>query len=381
MPSIGAMARGVSSLIRKSLAGSAVLAAALVLAACGERDRPDGPVEGELDGLPPVEATAPGSIGPTLASVRRRGRLNCGVHEGLVGFAYTDNRGQWRGFDVDFCRAMAAAIFNDPDAVRFVPLTTAQRFEALRQGRVDVVWRNTSWTMDRDVTEDVSFAGTNYYDGQGFLVRRSLNLSSAAELNGARICVQAESTSQLNLADYFRLRGLDYVPVVVASEEDARRAYADERCDAFTADVSALAAARTTLASPEQHAILPEVISKEPLGPVVRRDDPHWTRVVRWTLNALILAEEYGVTRDTAADQLREARDPRVRRLLGAEGEFGARLGLSGAWAYQAISAVGNYGEIFSRNLGSDSALDLARGLNAQWNATPAGLIYGLPIR
>lgn len=368
-------------MIRKSLAGSAVLVAVLALAGCGDRDRPDGPVEGELDGLPPVEATAPGTIGPTLASVRRRGRLNCGVHEGLVGFAYTDNRGQWRGFDVDFCRAMAAAIFNDPDAVRFVPLTTAQRFEALRQGRVDVVWRNTSWTMDRDVTEDVSFAGTNYYDGQGFLVRRSLNLSSAAELNGARICVQAESTSQLNLADYFRLRGLDYVPVVVASEEEARRAYADERCDAFTADVSALAAARTTLASPEQHAILPEVISKEPLGPVVRRDDPHWTRVVRWTLNALILAEEYGVTRDTAADQLREARDPRVRRLLGAEGEFGARLGLSDAWAYQAISAVGNYGEIFSRNLGPDSALDLARGLNAQWNATPAGLIYGLPIR
>lgn len=381
MPSIGGMARRVSSIIRKSLAGSAVLVAVLALAGCGDRDRPDGPVEGELDGLPPVEATAPGTIGPTLASVRRRGRLNCGVHEGLVGFAYTDNRGQWRGFDVDFCRAMAAAIFNDPDAVRFVPLTTAQRFEALRQGRVDVVWRNTSWTMDRDVTEDVSFAGTNYYDGQGFLVRRSLNLSSAAELNGARICVQAESTSQLNLADYFRLRGLDYVPVVVASEEEARRAYADERCDAFTADVSALAAARTTLASPEQHAILPEVISKEPLGPVIRRDDPHWTRVVRWTLNALILAEEYGVTRDTAADQLREARDPRVRRLLGAEGEFGARLGLSDAWAYQAISAVGNYGEIFSRNLGPDSALDLARGLNAQWNATPAGLIYGLPIR
>ncbi len=381
MPSIGGMARSVSSLIRKSLAGSAALVAALVLAGCGDRDKPDGPVEGELDGLPPVEATAPGTIGPTLASVRRRGRLNCGVHEGLVGFAYTDNRGQWRGFDVDFCRAMAAAIFNNPDAVRFVPLTTGQRFEALRQGRVDVVWRNTSWTMDRDVTEDVSFAGTNYYDGQGFLVRRSLNLSSAAELNGARICVQAESTSQLNLADYFRLRGLDYVPVVVASEEEARRAYAGERCDAFTADVSALAAARTTLASPEQHAILPEIISKEPLGPMVRRDDPHWTRVVRWTLNALILAEEYGVTRDTAASQLRDARDPRVRRLLGAEGEFGARLGLSNSWAYQAISAVGNYGEIFNRNLGSDSALNLARGLNAQWNATPAGLIYGLPIR
>lgn len=381
MPSIGGMTRSVLSIIRKSLAGSAALVAVLVLAACGDKDEPTGQPDGELDGLPPVEATAPGTIGPTLAAVRRRGRLNCGVHEGLVGFAYTDNRGQWRGFDVDFCRAMAAAIFNNPDAVRFVPLTTGQRFEALRQGRVDVVWRNTSWTMDRDVTEDVSFAGTNYYDGQGFMVRRSLNLASATELNGARICVQAESTSQLNLADYFRLRGLEYEPVVVPTEEEARRAYAEERCDAFTADVSALAAARTTLASPEQHAILPDVISKEPLGPIVRRDDPHWTRVVRWTLNALILAEEYGVTRDTVADQAKEARDPRIRRLLGVEGEFGTRLGLSDRWAYQAIAAVGNYGEIFGRNLGSDSALDLARGLNAQWNATPSGLIYGLPIR
>jgi len=371
----------LSGLRRFFVAGTA-LVAVLVLAACGGGDEkkavnPDG----DLDALPPVEATAPGTIGPTLAAVRRRGRLNCGVHEGLVGFAYTDNRGQWRGFDVDFCRAMAAAIFNNPTAVRFVPLTTGQRFEALRQGRVDVVWRNTSWTMDRDVTEDVSFAGTNYYDGQGFMVRRSLNLSSAAELNGARICVQAESTSQLNLADYFRLRGLEYEAVVVPTEEEARRAYAEERCDAFSADVSALAAARTTLASPEQHAILPDVISKEPLGPIVRKGDPHWTRVVRWTLNALILAEEYGVTRDTVADQARDARDPRVRRLLGVEGEFGTRLGLSDRWAYQAIGAVGNYGEIFGRNLGSDSALDLARGLNAQWNATPAGLIYGLPIR
>ena len=370
------------SRLHRLLSAGTALAAALVLAACGgDDDKKAATPDDDLAGLPPVEATAPGTIGPTLAAVRRRGRLNCGVHEGLVGFAYTDNRGQWRGFDVDFCRAMAAAIFNDPDAVRFVPLTTAQRFEALREGRVDVVWRNTSWTMDRDVTEDVSFAGTNYYDGQGFLVRRALNLGSATELNGARICVQAESTSQLNLADYFRLRGLEYEAVVVATEEEARRAYGEERCDAFTADVSALAAARTTLANPEQHAILPDVISKEPLGPIVRREDPHWTRVVRWTLNALILAEEYGVTRDTVADQAKEARDPRIRRLLGVEGEFGTRLGLSDRWAYQAISAVGNYGEVFARNLGSDSALDLARGLNAQWNARPAGLIYGLPIR
>ncbi len=355
------------------------LVAGLVLMACGDRG---GEPETEVAPPAPIET---GEIEPqeseTLAAIRARGRLNCGVNEGLVGFAYTDNRGQWRGFDIDFCRALAAATLGDPDAVRFVPLNTQDRFPALRSGRVDVLWRNTSWTMTRDGGEGLEFAGVNYYDGQGFLVRRELNLTSAAELNGARVCVQASSTTQLNLDDYFRSRQLEYTPVVVASEREARDAYDREECDAFTADLSALAAARTALSAPGQHAVLPDVISKEPLGPVTASDDPAWTDIVRWTLNAVILAEELGVTQETAADLAETSPDPRVRRLLGAEGEFGAMLGMERDWALQAILAGGNYGEIFDRNLGERSALDLARGLNAQWNAQPRGLIYGLPIR
>lgn len=360
-----------------------VTAALMVLALAGcERNGAD---EGEVEDVPPVVATPDETDtrveSPTLAAVRARGRLNCGVHEGLVGFAYTDNRGDWRGFDADFCRAMAAAIFGDPDAVRFVPLTANNRFEALSDGRIDVLWRNTSWTMERDTSGELSFAGINYYDGQGFMVRRSLTLTSAAELNGARVCVQTGSTSALNADDYFRARGIEYRPVVAESEEAAREAYAAEDCDAFTADISALAAARTTLANPQQHAILPDVISKEALGPVVARGDQQWTAIVRWTLNALVLAEELGVTQANVDDQTKNAVDPRVRRLLGVEGAFGTRLGLSESWARDAVDGVGNYGEIFERNLGTQSALDLARGLNAQWNARPGGLIYALPIR
>lgn len=353
----------------------------LAFSACGRDPAPaETAPENSRTPTPRTSSVEP-IVSPTLQAIKRRGRLNCGVHEGLVGFAYTDNRGQWRGFDVDFCRAMAAAIFNDPDAVRFVPLTIGQRFEALRDGRVDVLWRNTSWTMTRDAGEGLSFAGINYFDGQGFMVRRALTLNSAAELKGARVCVQAGSTSELNAADYFRSRGIDYQPVVLPNEEAARQAYAREDCDALTADISALAAARTTLSNPEQHAILPDVISKEALGPVVRRGDEQWTAVVRWTLDAVILAEELGVTKATVAAQARDSTDPQVRRLLGTEGEFGAMLGLPNGWARNAIGAVGNYGEIFNRNLGDDSALDLARGLNAQWNSRPSGLIYALPIR
>jgi len=350
----------------------------LALAACG-RDAPEAPaVETEPAG---DAVEAPEFASPTLAAVKRRGRLNCGVHEGLVGFAYTDNRGQWRGFDADFCRALAAAVLGDPDAVRFVPLNTSQRFEALRSGRIDVLWRTTSWTLAREAQEGVRFAGVNYYDGQGFLVRRALDLASATELNGARVCVQRDSTSEMNVADWFRARGLEYRPVVAASQDAARDAYARENCDAFSADISALAAARSLLSNPEQHAILPDVISKEPLGPAVRRGDEAWTSIVRWTLNGLILAEELGVTRANAARMAEESRDPAVRRLLGVEGEFGPMLGLPRDWLKRAILAEGNYGEIFARNVGADSSLDLARGLNAQWNARPAGLIYALPIR
>lgn len=358
-----------------------VLLIAGFLAAC---DR-GAPAEGE-GGTPAAgEALAPrdgdAAASPTLAAIKQRGRINCGVHQGLVGFAYTDNRGAWRGFDVDFCRATAAAVLGDPDAVRFVPLTAEQRFEALEDGRIDVLWRNTSWTMSRDTGGKLSFAGINYYDGQGFLVRRSLNLNSATELNSARICVQAGSTAELNSADYFRSRGIEVRSVVLATEEAARQAYAREECDAFSADLSALAAARTTLSAPQQHVILPEVISKEPLGPVVRSGDERWTSVVRWTLNGLMLAEELGVTSANVKTQFEDATDPRIRRLLGVEGDFGPELGLSRTWGRDAIAAGGNYGEIFDRNLGRQSPLDLARGLNSQWNARPGGLIYALPIR
>ena len=357
------------------------LSLAVLATGCDRRETPSAEPITTVDQAVKLSAASPRIPSPTLAAIKQRGRVNCGVHEGLVGFAYTDNRGEWRGFDVDFCRALAAAIFDDPDAVRFVPLTTSQRFAALKDGRIDVLWRETSWTMSRDAGEGLSFAGINYYDGQGFLVRRSLNLNSATELNGARICVQAASTSELNVADYFRARGIAYRSVVGANEAAARQAYGREDCDALSADISALAAARATLSSPDQHVILSDVISKEPLGPATRRDDPQWTSLVRWTLNALVLAEELGVTRDNVADQARQATDPRIRRLLGAEGDFGPMLGLSKTWAVDTIAAVGNYGEIFDRNVGDDSALDLTRGLNAQWNARPGGLMYALPIR
>ncbi|MBU1539520.1 MAG: amino acid ABC transporter substrate-binding protein [Alphaproteobacteria bacterium] len=359
---------------------AASLLLVLAVAACGRGERPIDADDG-ADPVAQAQTAAPGFASPTLAAIKRRGRLNCGVHEGLVGFAYTDNRGDWRGFDADFCRALAAAVLGNANAVRFVPLTGSQRFEALRSGRIDVLWRSTSWTLTREAKEGVRFAGVNYYDGQGFLVRRALDLASAAELNGARVCVQRGSTSELNVADWFRERGLEYTPVVSANEEAARAAYAREDCDAFSADVSALAAARTTLSNPEQHTILPDVISKEPLGPAVKRGDEAWTSVVRWTLNALILAEELGVTRDNAEEMASQSRNATVRRLLGREGEVGQMLGLRNDWAKAAIEAQGNYGEIFARNVGPDSPLDLARGLNAQWNATPGGLIYALPIR
>lgn len=354
-----------------------VVLSTLVGCGPGREDIPEPGIEDEVQS----DAAAPAFASPTLTAIKRRGRLNCGVHEGLVGFAYTDNRGEWRGFDVDFCRALAAAVLGNANAVRFVPLTNSQRFQALRSGRVDVLWRATSWTMSREATEGIRFAGINYYDGQGFLVRRSLDLATAAELNGARVCVQRASTSEKNVGDFFSARGVEYEPVVAANEEAARLAYAREDCDALSADIGALAATRTTLSNPEQHVILPDVISKEPLGPAVKRGDEAWTSVVRWTLNAVILAEEMGVTADNAGEMAEESRDPRVRRLLGVEGELGPQMGLRKDWALKAIEARGNYGEIFDRNVGADSSLDLARGLNAQWNARPGGLIYALPIR
>lgn len=356
------------------------LALSVVVSGCGrdESRRSEAPRELPSETVPTV---TPDLDSPTLKAVRARGILNCGVNMGLVGFAFPDNKGGWQGFDVDFCRATAAAVLGKPTAVRFVPLSAEDRFEALKSGKIDVLWRNSSWTMTRDARGDVKFAGINYYDGQGFLVRRALNLNSAVELNGARVCVQRASTTELNLEDFFRARGIQYRPVLVQTEEDLRQAYSREECDAMTADVSALAATRTTMGTPAQHVILPDVISKEPLGPVVRRGDDRWEAVIRWTLNALILAEELGVTQANVERMERESQEPRIGRLLGKEGEFGPSLGLSRTWAKDAISAGGNYGEIFDRNLGKKSALDLERGLNAPWNAQPGGLIYALPIR
>lgn len=355
-------------------------AVGLALAGCQR----SGDDRNKADTQPPAAATNLTEIemaSPTLARVRQRGHLLCGVHEGLVGFAYRDNKGNWRGFDVDFCRATAAAVLGDPDAVRFVPLKAAQRFQYLTEGRVDVLWRNTSWTMSRDSGGELTFAGINYYDGQGFLVRRSLNLSSATELNGARVCVHANSTNELNAEDFFRTRQIEFRPVIRATEEEARQTYAREGCDALTGDVSALAAARSLMTDPRQHVLLPEVISKEPLGPVVRAGDERWASVVRWVLNALISAEELGLTQESVKRIKEGEGSADVQRFMGYEGEFGPRLGLSREWGRDAVAAGGNYGEIFERNIGRQSALGLERGLNAQWNAPESGLIYGLPIR
>lgn len=352
---------------------------ALVLTGCGEREeKPKAapePVVTEAPAKPRYEAKP----SATLAAVKARGWLACGVHPALPGFAFADARGTWRGFDVDICRAVAAATLGDAKAVRFTPVDAQDRFAALQTGRIDILSRNTSWTFSRDAGIGVNFAAVTYYDGQGFLVPKVLNLTSANELNGARICVQAGTASEANLADHFKARGLTYVPVVVKSEEEARNRYQADECDVFSADVSALASARSVMNSPNAHVILPDIISKEPLGPVVREDDPAWGDIVRWTVFALILAEEQGLTSETVAEAAKTG-SPAARRLLGEDG-LGEMLGLKADWAYQAISQVGSYGEVFQRNLGDGSPLELARGLNAPWRGEKPGLLYAPPMR
>jgi general L-amino acid transport system substrate-binding protein len=353
----------------------------LALGACGRGPAPT-PGIAAPDAKPVTDdarSAAPASR--TLAAVRARGTLRCGINPGLAGFAFPDNRGAWRGFDVDFCRALAAAVLGDAAKVTFVPLSNAARITALKAGQIDVLARNTSWTFSRDAGQGVDFAGISYYDGQGFMAARSLNLQSAAELGGARICVQSGTTSELNLRDFFQSKGLTYAPVLAASEDKARSLYEQEACDALSADISSLASTRSVLSNPGGQALLADVISKEPMGPVVRQGDPGWTDIVRWTLNALVLAEELGVTAKTAEQQRREASRPEIRRLLGVEPGFGAMLGLSDDWAFNAIRQVGNYGEIFERNVGARSALKLERGQNALWNANPSGLLYAPPMR
>lgn len=316
----------------------------------------------------------------TLDDVRARGHLQCGINTGLAGFAFTDDKGNWRGFDVALCDAVAAAVFGDASKVKYTTLTGKTRFEALKAGEIDILSRNTTWTYSRDVDLKLTFLGVSFYDGQGFMVPASLGVSSATELDGASVCIQTGTTTELNLADYFRRNGMSYEPVPIESNEEARQNYLSGRCDVYTTDRSGLAATRATLDNPEDHVVLPEVISKEPLGPLVRHGDDEWGDVVRWVLNVLIIAEEKGITSaNVAAMAGQTSKDAEVNRMLGAEGEYGAMLGLSADWVVSVISSVGNYGEIFERYLGVKTDIGLERGLNALW--TGGGLLYAPPYR
>ena len=314
-----------------------------------------------------------------LDAIKARGLLVCGVNSGVAGFASADGQGKWTGLDVDACRAVAAAIFGDADKVKYVPTTTEQRFTALRSGEVDLLARTTTWTLTRDTALGFDFAGINYYDGQGFIVARKLGAKTAKDLNNATICVQPGTTTEQNLADYFRANKLTYKPMVIEKAQEARAAFFAGRCDAFTTDASALYAARAADApDPEDYVILPDIISKEPLGPVVRQGDNQLADIVRWTLFAQIEAEEYGVT-SANVDQMLKSDNPAIKRMLGVTPGMGKALGLNDKWAYNIIKQVGNYGEMFDRNVGKGSPLKISRGLNALW--TQGGLQYAPPIR
>jgi general L-amino acid transport system substrate-binding protein len=367
----------------RRLAAAAFLMAGLLwgLAGCDRGSKPTPAPAPANKATTPVEAHYKATPSKVLNAVRKRGYIACGVNPGLPGFAYPDFRGNWRGFDVDFCRAVAAAVLGDASKVRFTPISARDRFSALQKGQIDILSRNTSWSFSRDAGLGLDFAATTYFDGQGFLAPKALGLTSAQELSGARICVQAGTVSEDNLADYFRARGLTYKPVVVASEAEARRLYESDGCDVFTADISALAGSRSVLNNPGAHVILPDVISKEPLGPVVRQNDPVWADIVRWTVYAMILGEELGLSSKTVTQARETASDPQTRRLLGVEGDYGAMLGLSRDWAFQVIRQVGAYHEIFGRDIGAASPLKLDRGLNALWNAPKPGLLYAPPLR
>jgi general L-amino acid transport system substrate-binding protein len=315
----------------------------------------------------------------TLDEVKARGKLNCGVTTGVPGFAEPDANGVWQGFDVAVCRAVAAAVLGDPTAVEFVPTTGKTRFTALASGEIDLLARNTTWTFSRDVDLKFEFTGVNYYDGQGFIVNRNLGVSSAKELDGATICIQTGTTTELNLADFFRGNGISYEPVPVETGAEAAQQYNAGACDAYTTDASALAAQRANFEDPTAHAILPEIISKEPLGPLVRHGDSEWADIARWTLNALIAAEELGVTSVNLAELAAGTDNPEINRLLGSEGDLGGMLGLDSDWAARAIGVAGNYGEIFAKTIGEATPIGLARGLNAQW--TNGGLLYSPPFR
>jgi len=325
-----------------------------------------------------LAATSVAQAGPTFDNVKKKGFVQCGTNTGLAGFSAPDSKGVWSGLDIDLCRAFAAVMFGDASKVKFTPLTAQQRFTALQSGEIDVLTRNTTQTMTRDTSLGLIGAGVNFYDSQGIMVRKDLNIKSAKELNGATVCVQPGTTTELNLADWFRANKLTFKPVVIEKVDEVVRAYDSGRCDAYTTDKSGLASSRTTLKNPAANVILPEDFSKEPLGPLVRQGDEQWLNVVRWTLYAMIEAEEYGITQKNV-DEMLKSTNPNVQRILGVTPGMGKNLGVSDKWAYEIIKQVGNYGESFARNVGPTTALRLERGLNAQW--TKGGLMYAWPIR
>jgi general L-amino acid transport system substrate-binding protein len=314
----------------------------------------------------------------TLKRTVRRGEVLCGVNKGLPGFSIPDDKGNWTGFDVDFCRAVAAAIFDDPGKARFVPLDANERFKELQSRKVDILSRNSTWNMSREENYDLYFPAVAYYDGQGFMLPRSRNIDSALDLNGSKVCVQAATTTELNLADYFKANNMKYEEVKFPQLDEVVKAYETGKCDTFTADVSQLYALRLNFAKPTDHTILPDVISKEPLAPVVRQRDDDWMMIVKWTLYAMINAEELGVTSKNI-DEALKSKKPDVMRLVGTDGSYGEDLGLTKDWAARIIRRVGNYGEMYERNVGAESKLHIPRGLNQLWNA--GGIQYAPPIR
>jgi len=317
--------------------------------------------------------------GDTFDAVKERGEVICGVHTGLYGFGAPDEKGNWTGLDIDMCRAVAAAVFGDATKVKYVPLSAQARLTALQSGEVDILSRNTTWTLSRDTANGLNFTVTTYYDGQGFMVKKDLDLKSALELEGATICVQTGTTTEVNLADYFRANNMKFTPVTIEKYEEVTAAYLSGRCDAITSDASQLAAIRANdTPDPADHVILPEIISKEPLAPAVRHGDDQWFDIVRWSIFATMEAEEKGVT-SANVEEAKKSTDPTVQRLVGATPGMGANLGLDEAWAFNIIKQVGNYGEIYERNVGMDSKLELPRGLNAMW--TKGGLMYSPAFR
>ena len=314
----------------------------------------------------------------TLKTVKDRGQLSCGVSQGLPGFSTPDDKGNWTGLDVDICRAIAAAIFNDPSKIKFVPLSAKDRFTALQSGEIDVLSRNTTWTLSRDTSLGANFTGVTYYDGQGFLVKKSLKVNSALELNSASVCVQTGTTTEQNLADYFKGNNMKYEVIAFATADETVKAYESGRCDVFTSDVSQLYAERLKVANPADHVVLPEVISKEPLGPMVRHGDDQWFDIVKWTLDGMVGAEELGMTQKNV-DEMVKSDKPEVKRAVGTDGNLGEQLGLTKDWLVRIVKATGNYGESFERNVGSGSKLGIARGLNNLWSK--GGIQYAPPIR